>query len=68
MVEMGGLEPPAPYMRSREIDRRGPRSIRFFGALSRFLPIVLPRGTASKTVSMEIFARSQSTLLQRLRL
>jgi hypothetical protein len=42
MVEMWGLEPQTPYMRSREIDSTNPCSIRVFGALSRFLPIVLP--------------------------
>jgi hypothetical protein len=39
---MGGLEPRAPYMRSSEIDWTDPCSIRVFGPLSRFLPIVLP--------------------------
>jgi hypothetical protein len=42
MVEMGGLEPPTPYMRSSRSILTGPCSIRVFDPLSRFLPIVLP--------------------------
>jgi hypothetical protein len=52
LVEMGGLEPRAPYMRSREIDWPGPCSIRVFRALSRLLPILLPTRAASRIVSM----------------
>ncbi len=42
MVEMGGLEPPAAYMRSRENDWTDPCCIRVFRPLRRFLPISLP--------------------------
>jgi hypothetical protein len=43
LVEMGGLEPPTPYMRSKEIDCSGVYSIRVFGPLGRLLPIFVPR-------------------------
>jgi hypothetical protein len=45
MVEMGGLEPPAPYMRSKEIDWPGPCCIRVFGPLGRLPPLLSPRRT-----------------------
>ena len=42
MVEMGGLEPPTPYMRSNKSGLTNPCSIRVSRPLSRLLPIVLP--------------------------
>jgi len=42
MVEIGGLGPPTPYMRSRETVRRGACCIRVFGSFRHFLPIALP--------------------------
>jgi hypothetical protein len=44
MVEMGGLEPPAPYMRSNKSGSAKACYIGVFGPLRRFLPILLPTG------------------------
>ena len=42
MVEMWGLEPQTPYMRSNKSGSAKACYIRVFGPLSRFLPIFLP--------------------------
>ncbi len=56
MVEMGGLEPPTPYMRSNKSVLSKPFSMRVFCPLSRFLPSVLPLKTVSRIVSKAILA------------
>ena len=47
----GGLEPPTPYMRSKETDCRNACFIRLFGPLSRFLPFFSPGATVLRIVS-----------------
>ena len=59
MVEMGGLEPPTPYMRSREIDWPGPCCISISGQFSRLLPIFLRTRTASTMLSIEDLSLSR---------
>jgi hypothetical protein len=50
MVEMGGLEPPAPYMRSNKSSLTNACPIGVFGKLSRFLPIILPSKDRAKNL------------------
>ena len=55
VVEMGGLEPPTPCMRSSKSIFNGPCSIRIFGPLSRFSRLFSSPRTALRIVSTVVF-------------